>query len=179
MANRKVGIVILNFNGSEFLKYCLDSLLRAKTDVAFEVGVIDNGSADKDAKTAQKYFDQFCKNGGKGFFVRSEKNLGFSGGNNVVIKRFLEDQEITHICLLNSDVLVTDRWLEYLTDDDYDVTGPVTNATGNEQTVAVDYDIELNTDAFDVVNKFSHYRHKTYETCVCESDKLNFFNTVL
>ena len=29
MANRKVGIVILNFNGSEFLKYCLDSLLRA------------------------------------------------------------------------------------------------------------------------------------------------------
>ena len=178
MANRKVGIVILNFNGSEFLKYCLDSLLRAKTDVAYEVGVIDNGSADKDAKTAQKYFDQFCKNGGKGFFVRSEKNLGFSGGNNVVIKRFLEDDEITHICLLNSDVLVTDRWLEYLTDDDYDVTGPVTNATGNEQTIAVDYDIELNADAYDVVNKFSHYRHEAYATCVCESDKLNFFNTV-
>ena len=128
MANRKVGIVILNFNGSEFLKYCLDSLLRAKTDVAFEVGVIDNGSADKDAKTAQKYFDQFCKNGGKGFFVRSEKNLGFSGGNNVVIKRFLEDQEITHICLLNSDVLVTDRWLESVAEKtmgDGVITAPV------------------------------------------------------
>lgn len=178
MDKRKVGIVILNFNGSEFLKYSLDSLLRAKTNVAYEVGVIDNGSAEKDAKTAQKYFEEFRKKGGRGFFVCSEKNLGFSGGNNVVIKRFLEDAEITHICLLNSDVLVTDYWLEYLTDDDYDVTGPVTNATGNEQTVAVDYDIELNTDAFDVVNKFSHYRHKTYETCVCESDKLNFFNTV-
>lgn len=178
MAERKVGIVILNFNGSEFLKYSLDSLLRAKTDVAYEVGVIDNGSAEKDAKTAQKYFEQFQKDGGKGFFVRSEKNLGFSGGNNVVIKQFLEDAEITHICLLNSDVLVTDHWLEYLTDDDYDVTGPVTNATGNEQTIAVDYDIELNGDAFDVVNKFSHYRHETYATCVCESDKLNFFNTV-
>ena len=178
MDKRKVGIVILNFNGSEFLKYCLDSLLRAKTDVAFEAGVIDNGSEEKDAKTAEKYFDQYLKNGGKGFFVRSEKNLGFSGGNNVVIKRFLEDEEITHFCLLNSDVLVTDRWLEYLTDDDYDVTGPVTNATGNEQTVAIDYDIQLGADAFDEVNKFSHYRHDTYENLVYESEKLNFFNTV-
>ena len=178
MDKRKVGIVILNFNGSEYLKYCLDSLLRAKTDVAFEVGVIDNGSAEKDAKTAQKYFDQFQKAGGKGFFIRSEKNLGFSGGNNVVIKRFLANGEITHICLLNSDVLVTDRWLEYLTDGDYDVTGPVTNATGNEQTIAIDYDIELNGDAFEVVNRFSHYRHDTYENLVRESEKLNFFNTV-
>ena len=48
MDKRKVGIVILNFNGSEFLKYSLDSLLRAKTNVAYEVGVIDNGSAEKD-----------------------------------------------------------------------------------------------------------------------------------
>lgn len=178
MSNRKVGIILLNFNGSEFLKYALDSLLRAKTNVAFEAGVIDNGSEAKDAAAAQKHFDAYQKNGGRGFFIRSERNLGFSGGNNVVIKRFLEDPEITHICLLNSDVLVTDYWLEYLTDNDYDVTGPVTNATGNEQTVAVDYEIELNSDAFDVVNQFSYYRHETYKDLVCESDKLNFFNTM-
>lgn len=178
MSNRKVGIVILNFNGHEFLKYALDALLRAKTNVAFEVGVIDNGSEQKDAAAAQKHFEQFQKDGGKGFFIRSDKNLGFSGGNNVVIKRFLEDPEITHICLLNSDVLVTDNWLEYLTDDDYDITGPVTNATGNEQTVAMDYELELNAGAFDVANKFSHYRHETYKGCVTESEKLNFFNTI-
>lgn len=178
MSNRKVGIVILNFNGHEFLKYALDALLRAETKVTFEVGVIDNGSQQKDADAAQKHFEKFQKDGGRGFFVRSEKNLGFSGGNNVVIKKFMEDPAITHICLLNSDVLVTDNWLEYLTDDDYDITGPVTNATGNEQTIAVDYELELNPGAFDVANKFSHYRYETYKGCVTESEKLNFFNTM-
>lgn len=178
MENRKVGIVILNFNGSEFLKYALDSMLRAKTNVAFEAGVIDNGSQEKDAATAQKYFEQYQNNGGKGFFIRSEKNLGFSGGNNVVIKRFLENPEITHVCLLNSDVLVTDYWLEYLTDDDYDITGPVTNATGNEQTVAVDYEVQLNADAYETVNRFSWYRHEVFGNLVFETDILYFFNTV-
>ena len=178
MSNRKVGIILLNFNGSEFLKYTLDSLLRAKTNVAFEAGVIDNGSEKKDAAAAEKHFDTYQKNGGKGFFIRSEKNLGFSGGNNVVIKRFLEDPEITHICLLNSDVLVTDHWLEYLTDDDYDVTGPVTNATGNEQTVSVDYEVQLGADAFEPVNRFSCYRHEVFDGLVFETDILYFFNTV-
>ncbi len=178
MSNRKVGIVILNFNGHEFLKYALESLLLAKTNVAYEVGIIDNGSQQKDAAAAQKHFEKFQKDGGKGFFIRSEKNLGFSGGNNVVIKRFMEDPQITHICMLNSDVLVTDHWLEYLTDDDYDVTGPVTNATGNEQTVAVDYEVQLNGDAYETVNRFSYYRHEVFEKTVFETDILYFFNTV-
>ncbi len=178
MSGRKVGIVILNFNGHEFLKYALESLLKAKTKVAYEVGVIDNGSQQKDAAAAKKHFENFEKDGGKGFFIRSDKNLGFSGGNNVVIKKFLEDPEITHICLLNSDVLVTDNWLEYLTEDDYDITGPVTNATGNEQTIAIDYEVELGAGAFDVANQFSHYRYETYKGLVFESEKLNFFNTI-
>lgn len=178
MKARKVGIVILNFNGCDFLKYTLNSLLVAKTEVPFEVGLIDNGSKTEDANRAEQYFQQFLKQGGTGFFIRSEKNLGFSGGNNVVMRRFLKNPEITHFCLLNSDVLVTDNWLEYLTDDDYDVTGPVTNATGNEQTVAVDYEVQLNSAAFDTVNKFAKYRREAYGDLHYESDILYFFNTV-
>lgn len=178
MKNCKVGIVILNFNGNDYLKYTLDSLLKAKTEVAFEAGVIDNGSEKKDAAAAKKHFEEYQKNGGQGFFINSDKNLGFSGGNNVVIKRFLEDPQITHICLLNSDVLVTDHWLEYLTEKDYDVTGPVTNATGNEQTIAVDYQARPDANAFETVNRFSYYRHETYGDLAFESDILYFFNTV-
>lgn len=178
MKARKVGIVILNFNGCDFLKYALEALLTAKTKVQFEVGIIDNGSQKEDAGRAEQYFQKFLSQGGKGFFIRSEKNLGFSGGNNVVMRRFLEDPDITHLCMLNSDVLVTDNWLEYLTDDDYDVAGPVTNATGNEQTIAVDYEVKLNSEAFDIVNAFSKYRHETYDDLHFESDILYFFNTV-
>lgn len=178
MDKRKIGIVILNFNGSHYLHLTLDSLLKAKTNIAFEAGVIDNGSEAKDAANAKKYFEKYQNNGGNGFFIRSDKNLGFSGGNNVVIKRFLEDSAITHICFLNSDVLVTDYWLEYLTDDGYDVTGPVTNATGSEQTIAVDYEVQPDSGAFDKVNEFSHYRHDTYPNLVSETDFLYFFNTM-
>lgn len=175
---KKVGIIILNFNSSKYLKYCLQSLLKAKTDVAFEVGLIDNGSDTRDANKAQNHFLEYLHNGGSGFFIRSEKNLGFSGGNNVVIKRFLENPEITNLCTLNSDVLVTDRWLELMTHDDYDVCGPVTNATGNEQTVAVDYEVQLDAHAFQTVNAFSKFRYETYHNTVFESDFLYFFNTV-
>ena len=76
MSGNKVGIVVLNFNGSEFLKCTLDSLARAKTNIAFEVGVIDNKSEDKDAIFAKEHFDVFLARGGKGFFIFSEKNLG-------------------------------------------------------------------------------------------------------
>lgn len=178
MENKKVGIVILNFNCSKYLKYSLEALLKSKTNVDFEVGIVDNGSEKREALSAKKAFENFLESGGRGFFVQSEKNLGFSGGNNVAVKRFMEDPSITHICMLNSDVLVTDYWLEYLTEDGYDVTGSVTNATGNEQTIAIDYDVQLNQNAFEEVNQFSHYRHRTFAGAVAESDILYFFNTI-
>lgn len=176
---KKIGIVILNFNGSEYLNYTIKSILQAKTDCNYSVGVIDNGSDPADADAAEKIMNEMFSAGTEGFFIRSENNLGFSGGNNVVIKRFLEDDEITHICMLNSDVLVTDYWLDYLTEDDYDAVGPVTNATGNEQTVAVDYEAQLDDNAFDLANEFAAYRHRVYAEEKCESEILYFFLTVV
>ena len=176
---KKTGIVILNYNGSSFLELTLDSLLRAKTNCAFEVGVIDNGSEKNDADNAQRITDKYLAKGLKGFFIRSEKNLGFSGGNNVVIKRFLEDSEITNICMLNSDVIVTDYWLDYLTEKDYDAVGPVTNATGNEQTVSVDYEVKPNQAAFKLANQFAKYRHETFKGLEFETSILYFFNTII
>ena len=176
---KKTGIVILNFNGSNFLEIVLDSIKRAKTNCKFSVGVIDNGSRDDDATNAQKIMEDYLNSGKEGFFIRSEKNLGFSGGNNVVMKRFLEDPEITHLCMLNSDVIVTDYWLDYLTEKDYDAVGPVTNATGNEQTVAIDYQAKPNYDAFEQANQFAKYRHNTYEGLEYETEILYFFNTII
>lgn len=175
----KVGIVILNYNGSEYLNITLDALCRAKVDTAFEVGVIDNGSTLADAKRCRDlcrgYFEQ---NGLSGFFIPSNKNLGFSGGNNVVIRRFLEDASITHICLLNSDVIVTDGWLDILLSTGAEAVGPVTNATGNEQTVAADYTVELDKTAFETVNAFAKKRKVVYGDYTTQSEILNFFNTV-
>ena len=176
---KKIGVVILNFNGSDFLEITLDSLKRAKTNCRFSVGVIDNGSQEKDAAKAQEFMESYLRSGREGFFIRSEKNLGFSGGNNVVMKRFMEDPEITHLCMLNSDVVVTDYWLDYLTEKDFDAVGPVTNATGNEQTVAIDYQAKPNFEAFEQANQFAKYRHDTYDGLECETEILYFFNTIV
>ena len=174
----KIGIVILNYNCSDYLYYTLDSIMRAKTDCEYVIGVLDNGSSCAEAEKAEEITANCINRGYNAFFIRSEINLGFSGGNNVVIKKYTEDKSITHICLLNSDVIVTDYWLDYLTDDKYDVSGPVTNATGNEQTIAVDYEAEFGSDVFDIINSFSEYRHEAFKGYVVETDILYFFNTV-
>lgn len=177
----KIGIVILNFNGSNFIKLALDSINRAKTDVNFEVAVVDNGSTEVEEQKCREIFSAYCngENKVKGFFISTKKNLGFSGGNNVAIKKFLEDPSVSHICLLNSDVIVTDYWLDYLTKDKLDVTGPVTNAAGNEQTVAINYSVNASTSAYEKINSFAQNRHNIYLNHSNQTDILYFFCVII
>ncbi len=180
---KKVGIVILNYNSGNYLKLTLQSLLEAKSNVDFVVGVIDNGSQERERKECKRYISELQEKYAavELLFFDAEKNLGFSGGNNVVIREFMAREDITHICLLNSDVIVTDYWLDYLLEKDKDVIGPVTNAAGNEQTVEIDYIIEDMDDVdkvFRVVNDFADKRHICYRNYVVESDLVTFFATV-
>ena len=176
----KVGIVIINFNSMNYLGITMESLLAAKTEIPFAVGVIDNGSAKEERDACEELVEQLkSKHPGLDItFFDAEKNLGFSGGNNVVIKHFLEREDITHICLLNSDVIVTDHWLDYLLEKEEAVIGPVTNAAGNEQTIQIDYTVEPNADALAVVNDYADKRHTCYRGYVVESELVTFFATV-
>jgi len=76
-------------------------------------------------------------------YIEQPENLGFSGGNNVGIKAFMADINITHVCLLNSDVIVTDHWLDRLIDYKKDIISPVTNKADAEQCVPIDYDVDI------------------------------------
>ena len=175
----KVGIVLLNFNGSSLLKLTMDSLVRAKSKVKWELYLVDNGSESEDNVLAKKYFEEIILgNGFPGIFFASQENKGFSGGNNIAIKHFLGDESITHICLLNSDVIVTDSWLDILIADDFDVTGPVTNAAGNEQTIAVDINPTKDKTAFLIVNNFAKRRRNAYDGSQVVSDLVTFFATM-
>ncbi len=177
---KKAGIVIISFNAGNYLELTLQSILKAKTKITYAIGVIDNGSVPKEKKRCKalvkrlqnEYPDKEFR------FYDVEKNLGFSGGNNVVIQEFLKDSEITHICLLNSDVIVTDDWLDILIEKDCDVTGPVTNAAGNEQTIQIDYTVQEDFRAFDKVNQFAQKRRKSYYGYMTKSDLVTFFAVV-
>lgn len=178
--DKKVGIVIVTYNSWETVRTTLISLSNSKNNVNFEIVVVDNGSNKENLKKIRAFFQQHIKrNDLVGRIIFLESNLGFSGGNNIGIKYFLEKQDITHICLLNSDVIVTDNWLDYLIEDNFDVTGPVTNAAGNEQTIMIDYSTSNTDFDFDVINNFSRKRHSIYLGHKNTTDILYFFCVVI
>jgi len=99
-----VSIIILNYNGKEFLGDCLNSVL--KQDYGdFEIILFDNNSEDGSADFARKNFE---KAGIK--VVTSDVNLGFAGGNNEALKSASGDL----IVLLNNDTIVEENWLSEL-----------------------------------------------------------------
>lgn len=90
-------IISINYNGSENTMRLLRSL-ESQTDMEFKVIVVDNASKETD-------FNNLKKNIGNAELVRSNNNLGFSGGNNVGIKKALKDGA-NWVILLNNDTWV-------------------------------------------------------------------------
>ncbi len=100
----KVAVIILNFNGFEDTKGCLDSLIKT-TYPNFEIFLVDNGSTNNEIPLFRKYI-----NDKRIHFIRFEKNWGFSGGNN----KLIEKTKSEYIALLNNDTVVDKNWLKEL-----------------------------------------------------------------
>ena len=100
----KTAVVILNWNTESFLRKFLPGLLRSceKVDGA-EVIVADNASTDGSLKVMEEEFPQVRT-------LRFKKNFGFTGGYN----RALNQIEADCYVLMNSDVEVSEGWLEPL-----------------------------------------------------------------
>jgi len=73
-----ISIITVNYNGLEDTCALIDTI--ASNDYRLEVIVVDNGSKKDEAKIIkERYPETVC--------VRSEKNLGFAGGNNLGLKQ--------------------------------------------------------------------------------------------
>jgi len=72
-----VSVVILNFNGKEFLNKCLDSVSRSRY-ANLEVILVDNASTDGSLESVQRSFGQYRNLK----IITSRSNLGFAEGNN-------------------------------------------------------------------------------------------------
>lgn len=94
-----VSVLVLNYNGCEFIRPCLDSVL-AQECVVREVIVVDNASPDGSARIVAADFPQVR-------LVESKQNLGFAGGMNLGIKQ--SSSEL--ILLLNNDVVLEPGFL--------------------------------------------------------------------
>jgi len=101
----KVFIIILNYNGREFIRQCLAGVFSLNYP-NFEVVVVDNNSQDASPEEVRKFFPRT-------HFIKNEENIGFSAGNNVGI-RFALEHMADWVMLLNQDTVVEKNMLEKL-----------------------------------------------------------------
>jgi len=98
-----VAIVSVNFNQTPLTAEMLASLQKAGLHEWCEIYVVDNASDEDGSSTLQTQFPWIQT-------IRSEKNLGFAGGNNLAIRRTTAD----YVFLLNNDALIDAGVLEGL-----------------------------------------------------------------
>ena len=98
-----VYIVILNYKGAEDTIACMQSIVNINYSF-FKVLVIDNASGDGSDVIIRNYLDRIKD---KRFsFIKTEKNMGYAGGNNVGIRIALKDQSMSYVWILNNDTIV-------------------------------------------------------------------------
>jgi len=99
-ASPLVAIVILNWNGKNYLQQFLPSVL-STSYLNHKIIVADNASTDNSVSFLNEQFPQVET-------IVLEKNLGFAKGYNEALKKIDADYYV----LLNSDVEVTPNWLQ-------------------------------------------------------------------
>lgn len=93
----KIAVVILNYNGLENTLQCLESIRKCDTDShKVEIVVVDNNSGDGSQEALGKLKDIHL--------INNTENLGYSGGNNIGIKKALERMADV-ILVLNNDTI--------------------------------------------------------------------------
>lgn len=99
----RVSILIVNYNGQDLLRGCLESLAN-ETYRPREVVVVDNASTDNSLAVLQEF--PWVK------VIHSQQNLGFAGGNNLGLLHCSGE----FILLLNNDTVAQPGFLEPLCD---------------------------------------------------------------
>lgn len=97
----QVAVVILNYNGQEFLKKFLPSVIQFSAEA--KIVVADNTSTDNSVEFLKKSFPEVE-------LIQIPSNRGFAGGYNYAFQQI----KATYFILLNSDVEVTPGWIEPL-----------------------------------------------------------------
>ncbi len=97
-----VSVITVNYNGAALTGSLVESLRRHITG-PLEIIVVDNGSRENEAELLQARYPEIRT-------VRSERNLGFAGGNNLGMKIAAGE----YLLLLNNDTEVEDDTLHLL-----------------------------------------------------------------
>lgn len=93
-----ISIITVNFNQAAVTEDLLASILKVNSYPHIEIIVVDNGSKDDPVPAWEKKFPEVL-------FIRSKKNLGFAGGNNLGIAAAKGD----YLFFVNNDTVFTEN----------------------------------------------------------------------
>lgn len=134
-ARDRVSIVVPSANNFVFLKLCLTSIVLNTAARPYEVIVVDNGSTDGTAD----YLADMAAHHPQVRVIRNEANRGFAPA----VNQGLAAATGGTLVLLNDDTVVPPGWLDGLcrglADETVGLLGPVTNRSGDEAQIDVEY----------------------------------------
>lgn len=103
---KKISIIILNWNSWKETFECLDSILKTnKNFFHLEIILVDNASSSSFDEKLREYAKKSKERNINLAFIQNKENLGFAGGNNIGIKKALENKA-DFILILNNDTIV-------------------------------------------------------------------------
>lgn len=149
----KTSIIILSYNTYKLTRFCIESIRQFTPAGSYETIVIDNASQDESLEWLKSQEDIKL--------VCNKENRGFPAGCNQGMKLAELGNDIL---LLNSDTIVTPRWLENLqtalySDPKVGAVSCITSNCSNWQAIDVNY--------------------KTYDELIAFADKMNNSNPEL
>ena len=100
---KNIAVVLLNWNGLELLKQFLPIVERFSPDAV--IYVADNNSTDGSKQFVNDHFSSVK-------WIQLADNFGYAKGYNEALKQVNEE----YICLLNTDIEVTENWLQPVLD---------------------------------------------------------------
>jgi GT2 family glycosyltransferase len=99
--NSLVSIVIMNYNGFDYILNCLDSVFKTK-GYEFEVLLIDNNSNDNSHRICKEKFSQIRLFENKENLAMAARNIG------------IDNAKGKYVVFLDSDATVDPNWLQHL-----------------------------------------------------------------
>ena len=96
-SDKKVAIIVLNWNNADDTIECLESLKKID-DPNHEIILVDNGSTDNSVAKIRERFPNIT-------IIENKTNLGFAEGNNIGMKYALQ-HGAHYLFLLNNDTIV-------------------------------------------------------------------------
>lgn len=113
MIDKKIAVVILNWNGAKLLEQFLPSIVQFSNEAT--IYVADNASTDASIHVVKEQFPSVK-------IIQNDGNYGFANGYNIALQQVEEE----YYALVNSDIEVTENWLT-----------PILSLFENESNIAI------------------------------------------